>query len=454
MSNDLQTAAARPLAPAAVHPVDADQALREQTMGAARIGLWALGLGLGGFLLWATFAPLDEGVVAPGMVAIDTKRKPVQHLSGGIVREVLVREGQSVERGQVLVRLDEAVARANYEATRQRYLALRATQGRLQAEQGGRTVIDHHGDVRAGAADPAIRAQVAAQEQLLAARQGALAADLRAMEEGIEGQQAVLRAYVSMLEGKRSQHALLSEELVNTRRLVAEGYAPRNRELELQRQVAELAAAQSELQGNISRAQRSVAELQQKSISRRQEFRAETQGQLAEVNREAQGEAEKFRALTDDLARIELRAPVAGQVVGLAVQNAGAVIQPAQKLMDIVPADEALLLEAQVQPHFIDRVRAGLPVDIRFSAFAHTPSLVVVGYVVSVSGDLVMDPQTGAGHYLARVAVTADGMKTLGARRMQAGMPAEVIFRTGERTLLTYLLGPLTKRMAASMKEE
>lgn len=454
MSNELQTAAAHPLATPATHAVDADRALREQTMHAARIGLWALGLGLGGFLLWATLAPLDEGVVAPGLVAIDTKRKPVQHLSGGIVREVLVREGQSVERDQVLVRLDEAVARANYEATRQRYLALRATQGRLQAEQGGRSVIEHHGDLRASAADPAIRAQMATQQQLLAARQGALAADLRAVEEGIEGQEAVLRAYAAMLESKRSQHALLSEELVNTRRLVADGYAPRNRELELQRQVADLAAAQSELQGNIARAHRAVAELRQKAIARRQEFRAETQGQLAEVNREAQGEAEKFRALTNELARIEIRAPVAGQVVGLAVQNAGAVIQPAQKLMDIVPADEALLLEAQVQPHFIDRVRAGLPVDIRFSAFAHTPSLVVAGHVVSVSGDLVTDPQTEASYYLARVAVTAEGLKTLGPRRMQSGMPAEVIFKTGERTLLTYLLGPLTKRVAASMKEE
>ena len=194
--------------------------------------------------------------------------------------------------------------------------------------------------------------------------------------------------------------------------------------------------------------------MRQRAISRQQEYRKEVESQLAEVAREAESEAERFRATQDDLARIEIKAPAAGQVVGLAFQTVGGVIGPGQKLMDIVPEDQALLIEARVAPHLIDRVTQGLPVDVRFSSFAHTPQLVVNGKVVSVSGDQLIDQHTGLGYYLARVGVTAEGYKKLGTRQLQPGMPVEVIFLTGERSMLTYLLNPLTKRLAASMTEE
>jgi protease secretion system membrane fusion protein len=136
------------------------------------------------------------------------------------------------------------------------------------------------------------------------------------------------------------------------------------------------------------------------------------------------------------------------------VQTVGGVISPGQKLMDIVPEGQALLVEARVAPHMIDRVHAKLPVDVRFSSFAHTPQLVVQGQVVTVSNDLLVDPQSGVGYYLARVGVTPEGFKALGKRQLQPGMPVEIVFITGERSMLTYLLSPLTKRLAASMKEE
>ncbi len=438
----------------------AQNALPEQGMAsldagrAGRIGLWALAAGFGGFLIWASLAPLDEGVAAPGQVAIDTKRKAVQHLTGGIVKDVLVREGQSVKEGDVLMRLDEAVARANYESTRQRYLSLRAMHARLLAEQAGATTITWHPDLVSSAQDPLIRAQMTTQEQLMAARRSALAADQQSLNESIQGQEGLIQAYQGMLESRKSQLALLNEELKNTRGLVAEGYAPRNRQFELERAVAESNTALAELQGNTIRARRTVGEFRQRMIARQQEHRKEIESQLAEISREVQGEGEKFKALQNDLERIDIKAPAAGQVVGLAVQTSGGVIQSGQKLMDIVPNDEPLLLEAHVQPHFIDRVHAGLPVDIRFSAFSHSPSLVVDGKVMSVSGDLITDPATNVAYYLARVSVTPEGIKKLGKRQMQPGMPAEVIFKTGERSLLTYMLGPLTKRIAASMKEE
>jgi protease secretion system membrane fusion protein len=425
------------------------------TRAVARTGLLVLAVGFGGFLLWAGLAPLDEGVPTMGMVTLDTKRKTVQHLSGGIVKEVLVQEGQQVKEGQPLLRLEGAVAKANYEAVRQRYLGYRAMQSRLFAEQAGRDSIDFHPDVKAAMNDPLIMQQVNTQQQLIQARRAALAADLQGIEESMQGLKEQLGSYQNILVQRRSQLALLTEELTNTRGMVKEGYAPRNRQLELERMVAESNAAIADLTGNSLRVSRQVAELTQRSLARKQEYRKEIESQLSDVTREVQSDVEKFVAVTADLDRMEIKAPANGQVVGLTVQTVGAVLQAGQKLLDVVPDQQTLLLEAHIPPHLIDKVQTGLMADIRFNSFAHSPQLVVDGKVMSVSGDLLTDPQQPQySYYLARVQVTAGGMKTLGARQMQPGMPAEIVIKTGERSLLTYLMHPLTKRMAASMKEE
>ena len=443
----------RPPAPPAAPDETADATVGDDPRRVMRIGLWVLAIGFGGFLLWAAFAPLDEGVVAPATVSIASSRKTVQHLSGGIVRELLVREGQQVTTGQPLIRLDEQVARANYEASRQRYLGLRAVQSRLQAEQVGAATITWHPDLKASQ-DPQVRQQMENQQQLLLSRRAALRAELQAIEEAIQGQQGLIQSYRSMLESRRSQLALLQDEVKHTSGLVQEGYAPRNRLLELQRMSAELNASQAELQGNLMRSQQMVSEQRQRAIVRQQEYRRDVEQQLADASREVTAEQEKLRAVENELGRTEIRSPATGQVVGLAMHTVGGVIQPGQKLMDIVPTDEPLLLDAHVPPRFIDRVQNGLAVDIRFSAFAHSPQLVVEGRVASVSGDLIAENPNVPPFYLARVAVTPEGMRELGRRQLQPGMPAEVVFRTGERSLLTYLLHPLTKRVAASMKEE
>ena len=422
---------------------------------AARIGLWTLGLGLGGFLLWAALAPLDEGVPSQGMVTLDTKRKVVQHLSGGIVRKVLVHEGETVREGQPLIVLDDATTRANYEASRLRYFTLRAMQGRLEAEKADSDTPRFASDLLTAAeAEPQIRQLLDNQRQLLQSRRAALRADLQGLEENVQGLNALLQSYAGMVESRRAQRALLQDELGHTRELVKEGYAPRNRQLELERQTADANLAIAELLGNTSRSQRTVAELRQKILSRKQEYRKEVEAALAETVRDVDPEGQRYNALRGELARTELRAPAAGQVVGLAVQTVGAVVQPGQQIMSIVPPGEPLVLEARVAPHLVDRVHTGLAADVRFASFAHTPQLVVRGQVATVSGDLLTDAQTNVSYYLARVKLTPEGMKALGGRQLQPGMPAEIVIKTGERSLLTYLAAPLFKRMAGSMKEE
>ena len=426
----------------------------QQGLRAGRMGLWALAVGFGGFLLWASLAPLDEGVPSAGMVAIDTKRKAVQHLSGGIVKRVLVHEGQEVQQNALLLELDSAVAGANYESVRQTYLGLRAMQARLEAEQLGRDKMVFHPDLEEASSDPLIRQQMQNQEQLFATRRSLLRSDLQSIEESIQGQEALLQSYEGMQTSRREQLRLLQEELASLRGLVDEGYAPRNRQRELERSVAEVQSGLADLRGNALRGRSTILELRQRKISRRQEYRKEVETQLAEVRREVLTDQEKLRAVRNDLQRTEIRSPASGQVVGLAVQSVGAVVQPGQKIMDIVPQNEALMLEVHVPPHMIDRVGSGLPVDVRFASFAHSPQLVVQGQVDSISGDLLTDPHTNVSYYLARVAVTKEGRQMLGNHRMQPGMPVEVIFKTGERTMLTYLLHPLLKRVASAMTEE
>jgi protease secretion system membrane fusion protein len=431
-----------------------DQLPHDEAKRVATKGLLALGIGFGLFVIWAALAPLDEGVPSSAIVSVETQRKAVQHLSGGIVREVKVTEGQEVEAGDVLFRLNEASARANFEGVRQRYLGLRAVQARLQAEQLAKTELVLHPDLLLAQTDPLIAIQVQTQQALLRTRVRSLQAELKSLTESIQGQEALVASSLAMQGSRQAQLRLLTEELGQTRQLVLEGYAPRNRQLELERALADVQASLYDLQGRKEQATHSIAEMRQRIERTQQVFLQEVQSQLSSVTQEVQADADKLRALEGDLERTEITAPVSGQVVGLSVQTVGAVIQSGQKLLDIVPKDESLVLDVRIAPHLIDKVYPSLNTDVRFSTFAHSPQLVVQGQVRSVSKDLITDPQSGVTFYLARVVLTKEGMGNLQGRRLQPGMPAEVVIKTGERSMLTYLIHPLTKRFAASMKEE
>ena len=398
------------------------------TNGPIRLGFRVLVLGFGGFLLWTALAPLDEGVSSPASVSIETRRKTIQHLNGGVVRSVAVKEGQWVREGEVLMELDAAVSKANFEAVRQNYMAQRATESRLLAELKGASKIEFHPDLLKAKNDPLVQQHMQTQQQLFNSRRAAYYAQTSGM--------------ASMIESRKAQGAFQSQQVQSIRELAAEGYASRNQLLQLEQAQAELRTSTTDLQTNYARVQ--------------QEYIKELSSQLADVRREVQSGQEKLQAVTDDLSRTQLRSPVDGQVVGMTVTSTGGVVTPGQRLMDIVPMGEALLVDAKIPPHVIDKVHAGAMVDVRFSSFANSPQLVLEGRLASVSSDVISE-QTAMGvmsYYLGRVEITPEGIKELGKRVMQPGMPAEVLIKTGERSLLTYLMHPLTKRLAASMKEE
>lgn len=432
-----------------------DLVLPTDTRATIRNGFLAIVIGFGGFLLWAAYAPLDEGVPAPATVTIDTKRKPIQHPSGGTIERVLVKEGARVKAGDVLAVLNDATARASYEQVHHNYLALRAVEGRAMTELSGADHISFHPDLTSAATDPAAAQHVATQTQLFEARRNALRSDLAAIGENIAGLEAQLKGIERSLESRQMQSAKQSELLKSISDLASEGYAPRNQALQLEQGQAELRAVMADLEGNRQRLKRNVEEMKMRMQQRREEYRRDASAQLADSRRELQGLRERTTALGAELRKVQLKAPVDGQVIGLTITN-GSVVSAGQKLMDVVPAEEGVLLEARIPTHVIDRVKPNDPTNVRFSAFAHSPQLVVDGVVKTISGD-VLTEQTPAGmmsYYLARVELTPEGIKQLGERNLQPGMQAEVLIKTGERSLLTYLLHPLTKRIAASLKEE
>lgn len=433
--------------------------LQVDTSSPIRWGASILILGLGGFLIWAALAPLDEGVPAQGVVSIDTKRKVVQHLSGGIIKDVLVKEGQLVKTGDVLLTLDTAAAKARYEEIRQKYVGDRALENRLTAEQTGAKTISFHEYLQKNRNDILVQQHMHNQEMLLNSRRASLNADLQSIEESIHGQEAQIQGLSGIIESRKAQLALIKEQLAGVKELAQEGYAPRSQQQDLEVKVAQLIGDIADSQSNMLKAKHAISEAKQRALVRKEEYRKEVDTQMSQVKMEVDVNADKLTSLSDDLNRMEIRSPVEGQVVGLQFQTVGSVIQPGQKILEVVPLDEGLLLEVKVAPHLIDRLHAGQDADIRFASFANSPQLAVEGQVQSISKDLLTEPnmnpsQPGASYYLARITVTPKGLKTLDGRVLQSGMPAQVIIKTGERTLLTYLLHPFMKRMAASLKEE
>lgn len=421
-----------------------------------RIGLWVLGVGLGGFLLFAAFVPLDEGVPTQGLVSIDTKRKAVQHLQGGIVKEVLVTEGETVAQNQPLIRLADETVRANYEAIRQQYFNLKIVEARLLAEQLGSTVIRFDSElVQLAQQDKQLSHQLILQNQLLQARRTSLDSALGALRESSLGQKSIVETSMQIDINRASQLRSLEKDLVGVSNLVDDGYAPVSRKNELERGVSEIKSSIAENRANQIRAKQSILEIQQRQMSLRADFMKEVEQSLTQIRPEIQSQAERFNAAKQDLERTEIRSPVAGQVVGLSIQTVGSVVQAGQRMMEIVPSNEQLVLETKIAPHLIDRVRVGDNVDVRFSSFSDSPQLVVTGVLKTLSSDALTDnTQNAIPYYLARVHVTEEGLKVLGSRKMQPGMPVEIVIKTGSRTLLKYLVSPLTKRIAASMKEQ
>jgi len=443
-------------APAQQAPDDAARP-KSGPVNLGRTLLWGwvvLLVGVGGFLAWAGFAPLDQGVTAPGQVVVTGNRKTVQHLTGGIVSKILVKEGDQVKAGQPLVLIDTTLARSQLETARSQWIVARSVEARLIAERDGRNAVAFPEDLTSIAKEPAVQQSMALQSRLFETRRTALRTELATLDESIAGLRAQIRGLEASKAAKEEQVKLLREELRNQRELAAEGYLPRNRVSEQERLFAQLTGQLSEDVAQIARAGSAIGELKMRGLGRQNEYRQQSESQLTDVQKEVTSLASRIQALRFDLDNTEVRAPVDGTVVALQIFTTGGVVQGGAPLMDIVPDDEPLRIDANVPPQFIDKVHKDLDVDVLFPAFNQKFTPHIDAKVLNVSADALSDQRTGQTYYRAHVVVTPEGMKKLKQHQIKAGMQAEVFIRTGERTALNYLIKPIRDRIRAAMTEE
>jgi len=420
----------------------------------ARLGWLIVLVGIGGFLLWSIFAPLDKGVPVQGSVSVATNRKAVQHLTGGIVDDILVKDGDVVKAGQPLAKMSDVQARANADVTRVQYYTARAAEVRLVAERDGKGSITFPEDLLKAKSDPQVGSIIAVQTQLFASRQAAINNDLSATDESILGLKAQLKGLEETGVTLKQQQELLKEQLDNMRELGKEGYVARNRVLDLERTYAQINGGISENIGNIGRVQRQISELTLRRIQRQQEYQKEVRTMLTDIQKEAEAQASRLKSYEYDLANAVVKAPVDGTVVGVTVFTRGGVISPGFKLMDIVPSDDPLIVEGVIPVNLIDKVHAGLKVELIFSAFNHNSTPHIPGILTQVAADRTVDEKTGMSFYRMKAQVEPEGMKLLSKLEVRPGMPVDIFIKTGERTMMNYLLKPVMDRAKTALTEE
>jgi protease secretion system membrane fusion protein len=422
----------------------------------SRLGWIIVLLGVGGFLLWALMAPLDKGVPLSGTVAKESNRKTVQHQNGGTVQQILVKDGDTVKAGQVLVRMNPVVAQSAFDMTEAQFLSASATAARLQAERDGSKAIAFPPEMVKRGGEPRAADIMSLQTGLLSSRRASLQNELGGVDESIAGLKLQVQGLLESRESKKEQVKILKEQLDGMRDLAKEGYVARNRLLDLERTYAQLGGAISEDIGNIGRAQRQVLELTLRKSQRVQDYQKEVRTQLTEAQKEADALAARLEAQRFELANIEVKAPVDGTVVNLNVFTNGGVVPSGFKMMDIVPSDDPLIVEGQLPVNLVDKVHPGLKTELIFSAFNTNRTPHIEGEVETVSADRSVEERTGNAFYRVRVKVTPQGAKTIAEHKLKIipGMPVELFVKTGERTMMNYLLKPITDRAKSALSED
>ena len=412
----------------------------------------------GGLGAWATLAPLSSAALAPGVIAVENYRKIVQHLEGGIVKTILVRDGDSVVKDQSLITLEDTQPRALLEVIRGQYFISLAREARLRAQQNGLDKIQYSEELLGYQDDRRTTDAIQMQNQTFNVRKQAQEGESELYLRQIEQLRAKI---VGLRAQKRSRDRLINSyrsELRDFGDLLNEGYAEKQKVREFERNLAEREGEQGELISSLAATEQEISETQLKILQLQKELQREVAKELSEVQSELFELRERLQSLQDTVLRTNIKAPDAGMVLGLAVHTLGAVISPGGKILDIVPQNEKLIVEARVSPLDIDRVSVGQIAEVRFSAFKSRTTPKIAGKLIALSADRLVDEQSQdqIPYYLARVEISPKGLKDLSDSNLQLlpGMPAEVLINTGERTMLEYLMDPLSDAVARSFIED
>jgi epimerase transport system membrane fusion protein len=407
-------------------------------------------LGLGG---WAAFAQLSGAVIAPGFVKIDLNRKVVQHQEGGIVREIRVRDGDRVKQGQPLLVLDDVRVDATLDTLSTQLVAERAKAARLAAEAAYSSKLLFPSDIVRREDELKVAETLERERALFQTRRAAVESQIALLRRQTReiGDEAV--ALNDQISAEQRAIELQREELRANEDLLRQNYVQKTRVLTLQRAVAEYEARHGEHRAELAKARQRTSEIDLRIVSAQNAYKQSAIDELKDSTAKIFDLEEKLRPSRDAAQRQQIVAPIAGEVVGLRVFTAGAVVGPRDVLMEVVPNDKVLIVEARIRPEDINHVRPGSEADIRLTAYKQRSTPLVQGTVTYVSGDRMVDTQTGTPYYVVHVDVPAAALEQAGGLKLQAGMPAEIFIRTDRRTAFDYLLAPVTSYLRRAGRE-
>jgi HlyD family secretion protein len=420
----------------------------------ALAGVAALVLVGGGAGGLAATTELSGAVVAAGFLVVESNVKNVQHPTGGIIGEILVRDGDTVSAGDVLVRLDDTLTRANLAIIEGQISELSARKARLEAERDGLDDVAFPEALATRAADAEVARILASEARLFALRRDARAGQARQLRERIAQARQEIAGLTTQAEAKVEEIALIERELEGVRGLYGKNLVPLSRVTALEREATRLDGERGQLVSSAAQVRGRIAETELQILQIEQDLRSEAAREIREIEARLAELSERRVAADDQLRRVEVRAPQSGTVHELSVHTRGGVVAPGDVLMRIVPASERLAVEVRVRPQDIDQLAPGQDAMLRFSAFSQRTTPELKGILARVSPDLVEEPRSGERHYVARVAFAEDEAGRLGDVALVPGMPVEAFVRTGDRTLLSYLTKPLGDYFTRAFREE
>jgi HlyD family type I secretion membrane fusion protein len=419
----------------------------------ARAGFAVVALGLLGLGAWMVLAPLSGAVIAPGFVKVDMNRKVVQHQEGGIVKQVAVRDGERVQQGQTLLVIDDVRLDATLDLLRTQHDGERAKAARLEAERAMLEEVRFPVDMVDRAEEPKVVELIQRETALFRARREALESQVAVLRKQFRQTEEEAQALAGQIAAERRALKSQKAELGLNEQLASKGFVQKTRLMTLERAVAEYEARWEEHRAELAKTRQRASELELRVLAQRNSYVQSATDELKEASTRLFDLEERLRPSKDASDRQRIAAPIAGEVVGLRVFSPGAVVGPREVLMEIVPEDKTLIVEARIRPEDINHVRAGSAAEVRLTAYQQRTTPLVAGSVNYVSADRMVDAQTSAPYYVVHVDVSADALAFAGNLRMQAGMPAEVYIRTDSRTAFDYMLAPLTAYLRRGMRE-
>jgi HlyD family type I secretion membrane fusion protein len=419
-----------------------------------RAGIFGSLLLVASIAAWVWIAPLSGAVIGPGHVKVDMNRKTVQHQEGGIVGEILVRDGTKVKAGQTLILLRDVRVDAGNEAVRTQLDAELAKAARLSAEQTGAAEIAFPPELTQRSSDPRVAEILKHESSVFRVRREALTNQVALIRNQAREARDEIKARDVQLKADARAIKLQREELAQNEALAKDGFVSKTRLLVLQREVAQHESRQAEGSAELARAYQKVSDLELRAETLRSTFNQEASNELRQTSAAIFELREKLRPAQDAEQRQRITAPASGEVVDLRVNSVGAVIAPREPILDIVPEDPDLLVEARVRPEDVSYVKIGSPADVRLTAFRQRITPTVEGKVVYVSADRLVDKNTNAPYYAVHVRVSPEALHKAGDLKLQAGMPAEVFIQTAARNALQYLLDPILGFLQRSMREQ